>query len=89
MRTLSLNYQGLWNPWIVRSLRKIVRDQAPMVCFIMETRLDRGGFKKHCKGLPFKNKLIVKKPNTRGGVGATLEVKSAIRCGQLHKRGWV
>ena len=67
MRLLSWNCQGLRNPWIVRSLRNIVRDQAPTVCFLMETRLDKEGFDKHCKELPFRNKLIVKKPNSRGG----------------------
>ena len=68
MRMLSWNCQGLGNPWTVRSLRKIVRDQAPMVCFLMETRLDKEGFEIHCKDIPFKNKLIVKKSNTGGGL---------------------
>lgn len=64
-----------------------MKGQAPIVCFLMETRLDREGFDKHCKELPFKNKLIVKKPNTRGGgvIGTTLEVRSALRCGQLYR----
>ena len=68
MRMLSWNCQGLGNPWTVRNLRKLVKDQAPMVCFLMETRLDRKGFDKHCKKLPFKNKLIVKKPDAGGGL---------------------
>ena len=34
----------------------------------METRLDREGFKKHGGDLPFKNKLIVKKPKVGGGL---------------------
>ena len=41
-----------------------MREQAPDVCFLMETRLDRSGFEKHCGDVPFKNKLIVKKPNS-------------------------
>ena len=45
-----------------------MRDQAPKVCFLMETRLDKEGFDKHCRELPFQNKLIVKKPNTGGGL---------------------
>ena len=32
----------------------------------METKLDRSRFEKHCGDLPFKNKLIVKKPNFGG-----------------------
>lgn len=39
-----------------------------MVCFLMGTRLDKEGFEFHCKDIPFKNKLIVKKPNTGGGL---------------------
>nr|XP_023915286.1 uncharacterized protein LOC112026812 [Quercus suber] len=66
MRLLSWNCQGLGNPWIVRSLHDIVRDQAPTVCFLMETRLDRDGFMHHCRDLAFPNKLIVKKPESGG-----------------------
>ena len=68
MRILSWNYQGLRNLWTVQSLHKLVREQAPDVCFLMETRLDRSGFEKHCGDVPFKNKLIVKKPNSGGGL---------------------
>ena len=68
MRLLSWNCQGLGNPWIVRSLRKLVRDQAPTVCFLMETRLDREGFDNKCGDLPFQNKVVVKKPNFGGGL---------------------
>ena len=68
MRLLSWNYQGLGNLWTIQSLHKLVREQAPDVCFLMETRLDRDGFEKHCGDLLFKNKLIVKKPNSGGGL---------------------
>ena len=68
MRLLSWNCQGFGNPWTVRSFHDLVRDQAPIVCFLMETRLDRDGFQKHCSELPFPNKLIVKKPDFGGGL---------------------
>ena len=68
MRLLSWNWQGLGNLWIGRSLRKIVRDQAPTVCFLMETRLDKDGFKNLYSDLPFQNKIIVKHPNAGGGL---------------------
>ena len=68
MKILSWNCQGLGNPWTVRGLCKLVREQDPKVCFLMETRLDKGGFKKHCKEVLFQNKLIVKNPNSGGGV---------------------
>ena len=68
MRLLSWNCQGFGNFWTVQSLHKLVREQALDVCFLMETRLDRSGFEKPCGDVPFKNKLIVKKPNSGGGL---------------------
>ena len=61
MRLLSWNFQGLWSSWTVRSLQDLVRAQALNVCFLMETRLDRDRFVKHCRDLAYPNKLIVKK----------------------------
>ena len=68
MRLLSWNCQGLGNPWIGRSLRKIVREQVPTVCFLMETRLGKDGFEKLYGNLPFQNKIIVKHLDSRGGL---------------------
>ena len=45
-----------------------MRDQAPIVYFLMETRLDKDGFEKHGRELPFLNKLIMKKPYSGGGI---------------------
>lgn len=45
-----------------------MRKQTPKVCFLMETRLDRDGFNRHCIDLHSPNKLIIKKPDSRGGV---------------------
>ncbi|XP_075636847.1 uncharacterized protein LOC142609101 [Castanea sativa] len=68
MRLLSWNCQGLGNPWTGRSLRKIVKEKDPMVCFLMETRLDKEGFENLYSNLPFQNKVIVKNPNAGGGL---------------------
>ncbi|XP_075660868.1 uncharacterized protein LOC142630717 [Castanea sativa] len=68
MRLLSWNCQGLGNLWTVRSLQKIVKDQAPKIFFLMETRLVKKGYKKHCKDLPFPNQFIVKKLDFGGGL---------------------
>ena len=51
----------LWNSWTIRSLQDLVRAQAPNVCFLMETRLDRDRFVKRFQDLADLNKLIVKK----------------------------
>ena len=69
MRILSQNCQGLGNPWTGCSLRKLVREQAPMVCFFMETRLDTEVFNNLYGDLPFQNKIIVKHPYAGGGLG--------------------
>ena len=45
-----------------------MREQAPNVCFLMETRLDKEGFDKLYGELPFSNKIIVKKPDSGGGL---------------------
>ena len=45
-----------------------MRDQAPTMCFLMETRLDRNRFDRHCRELQFPNKLIIKKPDIEGGL---------------------
>ena len=68
MRILSWNCQGLGNPWTGRSLRKIVREQAPNVCFLMKTQLDKDGFEKLYGELPYPNKIIVNKPDSGGGL---------------------
>ena len=68
MRLISWNCQGLGNPWTSRSLHKIVREQAPTVCFLMETRLEKDGFENLYSNLPFQNKIIIKHPNAEGGL---------------------
>ncbi|XP_030924482.1 uncharacterized protein LOC115951403 [Quercus lobata] len=68
MRLISWNCQVLGNPWTGRSLHKIVREQAPTICFFMETRLDKDGFVNLYSNLPFNNKIIVKHPDAGGGL---------------------
>ena len=45
-----------------------MREQAPNVCILMETRLDREGFVRLYGELPYSNRIIVKKPNLGGGL---------------------
>ena len=68
MKLLSWNCQGLGNPWTGCSLRKIVREQAPNVCFLMETQLDKKGFENLYSEFPYQNKIIVKKLDSGGGL---------------------
>ena len=53
-----------------------MEDQAPMVCFLTETRLDNEGLEKFCGDLPLPNKIVVKQPNS--GAGLALMWKGAV-----------
>ena len=66
MKLLSWNCQGLGNPWTSRNLHKIVRGQAPNVCFLMGTRLDKEGFNRLYGELPYPHKIFVKNPDIDG-----------------------
>ena len=68
MRLLSWNCQGIGNSWIGRNLHKIVREQAPIVFFLMETWLDKEGFEKLYGEIPFPNRIIDKQPVLGGGL---------------------
>ena len=68
MRLLSWNCQELGNPWTGRNFRKIVKEQALTVCFLMETKLDKDRFKNLYGNFPYQNKIIVKHPNSGGGL---------------------
>ena len=39
-----------------------------MVCFLMETRLNKEGFEEKYGDLPFANRIVVKYPNSGGGI---------------------
>ena len=45
-----------------------MKEQAPSICFLMETRLDKEGIKHWCKELPYKNCFVVKKSGLGGGL---------------------
>ena len=68
IRLLSWNCQELGNFWTSRSICKIVREQAPTVCFLMETRLDKDEFENLYGNLSYQNKIIVKHPDSGGGL---------------------
>ena len=50
-----------------------MREQAPAVCFLMETSLDTKGFNTLYGNLPFQNKIIVKHPDGGGGLAFFME----------------
>ena len=45
-----------------------MKEQAPTVCFLTETRLDKEGFDKLYGNLPYQNKVIVKHLDSGGGL---------------------
>ena len=68
MSLLCWNYQGLGNPWTSLNLCKVVSEQAPNVCFLIETQLDKEGFDRLNGKLPYSNRIIIKKPDLGGGM---------------------
>lgn len=68
MRLLSWNSQRLEYPWTGCDLCRIVREQAPTVCFLMETQWDKEGFLKLYDNLPFSNRIVVKHSDSGPGV---------------------
>ena len=63
---IKLELPRAWEPLDSSKPLHMVRDQAPTVCFLVETRLDNIGFMYHCRELAYPNKLIVKKPDSGG-----------------------
>ena len=57
---IKLELPRAWEPLDSSKPLDMVRDQAPTVCFLVETRLDNIGFMYHCRELAYPNKLIVK-----------------------------
>ena len=45
-----------------------MKEQDPMVCFIIKTRLDKEGFENLYKDLPFQNRIIEKQSDEGGGL---------------------
>lgn len=45
-----------------------------MVCFLIEMRLDRKGYEKHCRDVPFPYIFIIKKPDSSGGLAKLWKV---------------
>ena len=45
-----------------------MKEQVPTACFLMETRLDNDEFKKLYGNWSFQNKIIVKHPDSGGGL---------------------
>lgn len=84
MRLLSWICHGLKNPWTSRSFRKIVREQALTVFFLMETPLDKEGFEKLYGKLPFLNRIIVKHPDSRGRTSLDLEGGGIAGCNKFY-----
>lgn len=44
----------------------------------METWLDKKGFEKYCRDIPFSNKFIAKKPNSGGGLTLLWKVEAKV-----------
>ena len=60
-----------------------MREQAPNVCFLMKSWLDKEGFDNLHGELPFPNRIIVKKPDSGGGLA--LIWKNEVQIDRVNK----
>lgn len=64
----KLELPRAWEPLDRLKPSQTSEETSSMVCFLMETRLDKEGFHKVYNDLPFQNRIIVKQPNSGGGL---------------------
>lgn len=69
MRCLSWNYRGLGNPEAVRELRKVVRQEAPALLFVMETKIRAKRVEVLQSQLGFAGCFAVDSEGLSGGIG--------------------
>lgn len=68
MKLLSWNSRGLGNPRRIRSLRKLVKREAPDLVFLQETKVLSSFFSFRKFGLGYKNALAVDRDGKSGGL---------------------
>ena len=69
MSCLSLNCRGLGNQETVRELRNVVRQEGPILLFVMETKMSGKRVEKLCNALGFNSSFGVDSDGLSGGVG--------------------
>ena len=69
MRILSWNCRGLGNPWSVRELRKVVKQEGPALLFVMETKIRAKRVENLKLTLGFAGCFVVDSDSMSGGVG--------------------
>ncbi len=68
MSILSWNYQGLGNPWTVRHLHELVKENNPSILFLMETRMKAVEMEKVRQRLRFNFVFSVPCQRRKGGL---------------------
>ncbi|KAE8804218.1 hypothetical protein D1007_19789 [Hordeum vulgare] len=69
MSCLSWNCRGLGNPGVVRELRNIVKQEAPDLLFVMETKIVAVRFERLQNQLGFAGCFAVSSSGLSGGIG--------------------
>jgi hypothetical protein len=69
MSCLSVNSRGLGNRVVVRELRNLVKQEAPLLLFVMETKINSKRTEKLCNALGFSSSFAVSSVRLSGGIG--------------------
>uniref|UniRef100_A0A5B7A8Z2 Endonuclease/exonuclease/phosphatase domain-containing protein n=1 Tax=Davidia involucrata TaxID=16924 RepID=A0A5B7A8Z2_DAVIN len=69
MKILSWNCRGLGNPRSVRALRQMVREEAPKILFLSETKSDKTRMEYIKQHVGFANGVYVESEGRSGGLG--------------------
>ena len=67
-KAVKLELSRVWEPLDRSKPSQDCEGASSTVCFLMKTRLDKEGFEKLYGNLPFQNKIIVKQPDSSGGL---------------------
>jgi exonuclease III len=74
MNALSLNCQGLGNPWTVHGLCQLVKEKRPSLVFLMETKLSASKFERVRVAAGFQSAFVVDSVG-RSGFGTFVECR--------------
>jgi exonuclease III len=68
MSILSWNCQGLGNPWIVKNLHDLVKENKPTILFLMETRMKENEIDQVRRRIGFTYAFVVPSRRRKGGL---------------------
>ena len=75
---LNWNSCGLGNPWIVRTLQKVIQKETPALIFLMETKANLDTMKYVQNKIGFKHGLIIPSEGRSGSIALLWKIESLV-----------